>query len=72
MEVEGLSQLGCRRLVLSNFADPQGHYMLLLVGESYKMKMNCWRRLLCLMSNQEQPFIAIKCWLPLTAKTGES
>lgn len=33
----------------------------LVTGEGCKMKINCRRRLIRLMSNQEQPFMAVKC-----------
>lgn len=58
MEVERLSQ-GSQEL--SDFAGSQCQYLLLSLGEGCKMKIKCRRRLICLMSSQEQSFIAVKC-----------
>lgn len=38
-----------------------GSLLAVVAGESCKMKINCQRRLILLQSNQEQPFIAVKC-----------
>lgn len=48
-------------LLLHDFADAQGSLLAVVTRESCKMKINCQRRLIHLMSNQEQPFIAAKC-----------
>lgn len=61
-EGEGLSQgVWEAGLLLCDFADAQGSLLAVVTRESCKMKINCQRRLIRLMSNQEQPFIAVKC-----------
>lgn len=54
----GCGRLGCCSARLCRCS---GSLLAVVTRESCKMKINCQRRLIRLMSNQEQPFIAVKC-----------